>query len=177
MTSKRIPYRKGEPCPGDEYVLVHGMEENGRDLGLNWIPQNDLRLAMKRTPIRHHDLGPLAPVALWVWQHLRQHISWLRSFEDWELGFKRDTHPESEIAYWVKATYAYLEFTHRHPHFDKDKVFAALINLINGRDDLVGPKSFRKQLKDLVSKPPDLILDTDNYTEDGHLKIPEEHLQ
>jgi len=168
-----IPYQKGKPPPGDNYILVRVIdEETGKDEGLQWVPREQIGDA----PIRHEQINSLLPMLRWTWRHLEKYVHWCRTFEDWELGFMRDTNPGSEVAIWVMATYAFLEFTHDE-RWEKAGVFKAVRKVLIGRDDLVRPKRVARRLKKLMSKPPQFLKDVENFTADGHLKTGERYLR
>jgi hypothetical protein len=171
--SHKIPYREGEPAPGPEYILADVVDAQDNKQGLYWLLPKDL----KRAPPQHDEVNVLLPMLRWVWRHLSQHIAWCRSFEDWELGFMRDGHPETETAVWLQTCYAYLEFLHQHPGVNEKAVFAALVAMMTGREDKVKPPSVLEALKALSANPPTILLDSDNFTADGYLKTGEEHLR
>jgi hypothetical protein len=171
--TKEIPYREGEPPPGPGYILVQMVDTIGSDDGLRWVLPNDLR----NGPIRHRDVEPLLPMLRWVWRHLGGHVSWCRSFEDWELGFMRDSHPGPEVTMWTRQTYAYLEYTHKHPNADKAAVFGAITCLMNGREDQIDPASVARTLKRLLENAPSILQGAENFTKDGRLRTKEKHLR
>ncbi len=173
MTNSTIPYREGEAPPGPGYILVHIEDEDGNDQGLAWALEKDLKVG----PIRHENLDDFGPVLRWTWRHLKQYITSCRTFEDWELGFMRDTQPEREIAIWMRITYAFLEFTYRHPSADKMTVFASLIKVTEGRDNVVRPKNVVRQLKRLMSNPPRVLANIEHFTADGHLNTTVKYLR
>jgi len=173
LAMDKIPYREGEPSPGGEYVLVDLIDHTtGESLGRHWV----LRSALKESPPRHANLDELLPPLRWIWRHLKPHIKWCRSFEDWELGFLRDQNPESEIVVWIGATYAYLEFIHRNPNADRDAVYAAIAYLMVGQDDMVKPKSVAKKLHHLAKNVPPELRQLTNFAEDGQLTTQRKHL-
>lgn len=141
----RIPYEEGKPPPSEGYVLARIMGNGGADEGLWWIPAANL----KSSPPRHEDVDDLVPMIRWTWRHLSPHVTWCRSFEDWELQFLRDQNPENEVALWVQGTYAFLEFVHRNPDVDPKAVFAAVSQLLVGRTDLIKPESVARGFWDL----------------------------
>ena len=98
----KIPYREGEPPPPGNYVLAELIDDDGRSTGRYWIKPEDLH----KGPIQHEEVEGLGPPLRWVWRHLQKHLTWCRSFEDWELEFLRDAHPAKEVAIWIRAPYA-----------------------------------------------------------------------
>jgi hypothetical protein len=170
---KQIPYRKGELPPGPEYVKAELFREDGESEGLFWVRSDTVH----EGPIRHEDVDALVSVLRWIWRHLSQHISWCRTFEDWELGFLRDTHPATEIAVWAKSTYVYLEFLAQHPAADKATVFGAITCIMGGREDRIKPDSVAHTMKKLWANTPAILNDPANFTKDGRLKSKEKHLR
>jgi hypothetical protein len=170
---KSVPYREGEPPPGPDYILVQMTDDSGQDLGTCWLRPDDL----KNAPVRHGDVEPLRPMLRWVWRHLSQHITWRRTFEDWELGFIRNEHPGRETATWVRQTYAYLEYLHKHPNANKAVVVAAILAIGNGQDPAVEPASVAQTLRRLIANPPSVLDSPENFTKDGRLKTKEKHLR
>ena len=60
-------------------------------------------------PIRHESLPEdLMRPLRWTYRHMGHFHC--ETFEQWEIGFMRDTNPINEIALWVKMTWAALEF-------------------------------------------------------------------
>jgi hypothetical protein len=170
---KSIPYREGEPSPGPDYILVQMTDDSGQDLGTCWVRPEDLENA----PVRRGNVEPLLPMLRWVWRHLSQHITWCRTFEDWELGFIRDEHPGAEAATWVRQTYAYLEYLHKHPNANKAVVISAIIAIGSGQEPAVEPASVAQTLRRLVANPPSVLDNVENFTKDGRLKTKEKHLR
>ena len=170
---KKIPFREGDPPPAGNYILAQVENENGEDGGLWWIDPTRI----KQGTIKHEAVDGLLPAIRWTWRHLRQYATWCRSLEDWELGFMRDSTPATEVAAWVRATYAFLAFVHKNPTADKSALFSAVVNLMNGRDDLARPKYVEKRLKRLMEDLPRVLKDMKNFTEDGHLKAEEKYLR
>ena len=167
-----ISYRKNEPAPSPNHILMQITEEDGSTRKA-WILAEDLRPG----PIRHENLDPLVPVLRWQWRHLGPYLSWCRSFEDWELGFMRDTNPGKEINLFTRATYAFLEFTHRHPEVSGDDLFVAIINMVNGKADHVEPKAVRRELQKLLRKLPRSFTKTENFTDDGQFTAGAEYFR
>lgn len=159
---KTVPYQEGEDPP--EGCVLASNEEGDRF----WVRPEDL----KRSPLRHGNLpGDLVKIARWQWRHLgRFSPAHCRSFEQWEIGFLRDSHPEGEIAHWTRLTYALLEMTHRNPSAKPESIFKALACLGSGRGDLVEPPAVRRELEKLYQKADKRLFDPDNFTQDGRLK-------
>src|SRR4051812_24329444 len=97
---EHIPYRDGEPAPGPEYIRARLVDEQGQAEEV-WINPNDLQ----HGPITQSDVNAFLPVLRWQWRHIQRYATWCRTFEDWELGFMRDHHPENEVAIFSRATY------------------------------------------------------------------------
>ena len=81
-----------------------------------------------------------------------------RTPEEWELGFRREMHPEREIELWRQIMAAYLEFTHGNtgPVDVKKDCFNILLNCsINGCDVALETASLqrlsRAQARDIVN--------------------------
>ena len=177
MTDKdpnMIPYREGEPPP-EGHILCEMENEDGESLGEFWVRPE----SVSQSPIRNEDIQGMTPQIRWVWRHLRKHITWCRSFEDWELGFMRDKDPAEETVIWLRATYAYLQLIHENPaKVNREGVFSAVSHLMTGREDLVKPKSAARRLKKLMTKLfPEQIFDLENFTEDGRLLKGDKHLR
>jgi hypothetical protein len=149
------------------------MKRVGGDEGLWWVLAEEIEPG----PIRHEQIDGLLPVLRWTWRHLEKYIDWCRTFEDWELGFMRERDPAAEVVIWVKATYAFLEFTHRHRSMNKAAVFGAICSMLRGQSDSVKPKHVARQLKKLMSKGPGYLGNVENFTTDGHLKTGDKHLR
>ena len=64
------------------------------------------------------------------------------TLEQFEIGFMRDAHPESEVAVWCSITAAWIAYHEQHlddeflPHEDEKKLIAALIAISTGVDDV-----------------------------------------
>ena len=169
----KIPYREGEPPPGPGYILVQSADTSGYDEGMWWVPPT----GTKSGAARHAELDPLLPKLRWIWHHLSQHISWCRSFEEWELSFTRDKNPGPEVARWARHAYAYLDFVHKNPGVDKAALFGDVMSLMNGREDQIDPPLVAKKLKNLVANPPSELENIQNFTKEGRLKTKEKHLR
>ena len=173
MSEEPIPYREGDPPPSPIHVRAILRHEDGRPDEEVWIDPNQL----KHGPIQQSDIDELLPMIRWVWRHNGKRISWCRAFEDWELGFMRDANPGSEVAAWLKATYAMLEFSHRNPSANVDALFTAVSRLMNGNDSGIKPASVATKLKKLMANPPKAMSNPENFTEDGKFKAGEKHLR
>jgi hypothetical protein len=170
--SEPIPYREGEPAPGPEYVLARLRGEDGSEQ-MVWIRPEEL----KQGPIQHQHLDELLPILRWQWRHVGDYATWCRSFEDWELGFMRDEHPGTEVGIFARATYAFLEFSHRNPRIEKSKVFSAVIAIINGQADKVKPRAVAEKLQKLLSNTPAELADIKSFTSDGRFTAGDKHLR
>lgn len=134
---------------------------------------------LNQGPVQHDDLADeTLKLARWAWRKLKDHITWCRSCEDWELGFLRDSFPEREIAFWLMSAYAYSEFTHRHPEVDPHKVFAEIQGVAGG----VKPGKYlnakqAKRLENAANSLPEYLTDPDNFTEEGQLTVGPDYLR
>ena len=155
----KIPYREGDDPP-EEHILAQDEEGNRF-----WVRPEEL----KPGHLRHADLPvDLLKIVRWQWRHIGKLLPY-GSFEEWELGFLRDQHPEFEIAHWTRLTYALREFTHRNPGVPPASIYQALMAMGAGRADLVKPIGVRRKLERLCRKPDPRLADPDNFTEDGRL--------
>lgn len=111
------------------------------------------------------------PVVRWIWRHLKQHLDHCRNFQEWQGGFERDLVPVQEIAIWARATYAYLEYLHERPA-DPDFVYKVLVGVIINIKPAETP--IAQELENLCMAPPSILLDPDNFTDDGYLLIEDE---
>ena len=76
---------------------------------------------MKQGPIRHTGLDPfLTAWARTLFDRVGHHL--YPAFEQWELGFMRDTHPEREIFVWEGIARAYEQYLTDHPETDARKL-------------------------------------------------------
>lgn len=55
-----------------------------------------------------------------------------QTFEKWELGFMRDTHPQVELLIWEAIAQAYESYVSDHPECDKKLVCSWLASLSTG---------------------------------------------
>lgn len=169
-----IPYREGEPAPGPEYILsrIHNKVDGTERMA--WINPADI---VRTAPIRHEDLDELLPVMRWQWKHLSDLATFCRSFEDWELGFLRDTNPGGQVAHWNRVTYALLEFCRRNPGVPREVVFASINAISNGQGEQVRPAKVREKLTDFLQHAPESMGDVANFTEDGTFMAGPSHLR
>ena len=64
------------------------------------------------------------------------------TLEQFEIGFMRDAHPESEVAVWCSITEAWIAYHEKHlgdellPDEDEKKLLAALIAISTGIEDV-----------------------------------------
>src|SRR5262249_1108708 len=99
-------------------------------------------------------------------------------FEQWELDFARDKHPVAEVWFWVRMTYALLEFAHRNPALDRKAIAAAVVALSSGQNQVVvEPAAAGNELKRLMKNPPPELLDMANFSPDGFFNGGGEHLR
>jgi hypothetical protein len=171
--SEPIPYREGEPAPSPRHMRARLTDETDGSVQDVWVDPSDL----KQPPLRHDEVNVLLPVIRWQWRHIGQYLTWCRSFEDWELGFLRDTHPGSEVAVWCRLTYAFLEFTQRNPGFDRSLIYNSVVAVSNGRADKVRPRSVAEKLEKLIANAPSSLGDVGNFTEDGICQVGPSHLR
>lgn len=65
------------------------------------------------------------------------------SLEDWEDGFRRDAHPDQEIALWSHVAQVYAEFTHNELNADRRReIFQCLVACMT-----TGPEAVWKVLR------------------------------
>ena len=63
------------------------------------------------------------------------------TLEQFEIGFMRDMHPESEVAVWCSITAAWIAYHEKHlggdvlPNEDEKKLVAALVAISTGVED------------------------------------------
>ena len=73
---------------------------------------------VKPGPIRHEGLSPqMEEVARFTYQAVGHLIS--PTFEQWELGFLRDSTPERELFLWLVITEAFNRAVADHPDLDE----------------------------------------------------------
>ena len=173
MDNEPIPFREGEAPPSSRHVRAILKHEDGSPDQEVWIDPETLN----QGPLRQEEIDDLLPFLRWQWRPLGKYATWCRSFEDWELGFMRDSHPAIEVGQWMKCAYAMLEFSHRNPTTDQKAVFQAVVQLSNCNDEGIKPKSVATELKQLMANPPMAMTDPNNFTEDGKYKAGEKHLR
>ncbi|QDT73457.1 hypothetical protein [Lacipirellula limnantheis] len=173
MSDEPIPYVEGERPPSPRHIRAILKHQDGSPDEDVWIDPETL----KHGQLRHSDIDELLPMIRWVWRHNGKRLTWCRTFEDWELGFMRDANPGSEVAAWLTATYAMLEFSHRCPSANVDALFAAVCCLMNGNDSGIQPASVATNLKELMANPPKAMSDPKSFTDDGKYKAGEKHLR
>jgi hypothetical protein len=121
------------------------------------IPLEDIRLG----PLRHEQLpAELEPMSRWAFRHIGYLVH--PTYEQWELGFLRDLHPEQEISLWVAMTWGVLEFLERHPDTDKSMLVGAVVTLSLGSEPKDLNKSEADELAILVRSMPSELLDPEN---------------
>lgn len=92
-------------------------------------------------PIQHETLPPdLLELVRAVYEVVGPYLH--TTLEQFEIGFMRDTHPESEVAVWCSITDAWIAYHEQHldnetlPDEDEKKLIGALIAISTGVDDL-----------------------------------------
>ena len=129
-----------------------------------------------RPGIGHKLIDRLRPALRWVYRHFNPYAG-NTAFEQWELHFMRDKYPGAEVWFWVRMTYALLEFAHRNPTADRQTIARAVLALSFGKDSDVNPAAVRNGLKRLMTNPPPELLDMVNFTPDGHLNSDRAYLR
>jgi hypothetical protein len=91
-------------------------------------------------PIRHESLPPELPEQIKaVYDVIGPYIN--MTLEQFEIGFMRDLHPESEVALWCGITAAWLAYHQKFlndealPDEEERKLLAALIAISTGVED------------------------------------------
>jgi hypothetical protein len=89
-------------------------------------------------PIRHETLPPelLEEVSI-VYKVVGPFLG--TTLEQFEIGFMRDMHPESEVAVWCSVAAAWLAYHKKYlgqPKEDEKKLLAALIAISTGVEDV-----------------------------------------
>src|SRR6478752_202014 len=103
-------------------------------------PENVDPRQLRPGPIRHESLPPelLEQIGA-VFGVLGPYLG--MSLEQFEVGFMRDMHPESEVALWCSITAAWLAYHEKFlngdalPDKDERKLLAALIAISTGVED------------------------------------------
>ena len=128
-------------------------------------------------PIRRNLIGHLLPALRWVYRHFNPYTG-NAPFEQWELDFMRDKHPGAEVWFWVRMTYALLDFARRNPALDRKAIAAAVVALSSGQDHVVvEPAAAANELKRLMKYPPPELLDMANFSPDGYFNSDREYLR
>jgi len=90
-------------------------------------------------PIRHESLPPeLLEHIQVIYEVVGPYLD--TTLEQFEIGFMRDMHPESEVAIWCSITVAWIDYHKKHldeellPEEDEKKLLAALIAISTGKD-------------------------------------------
>ena len=80
---------------------------------------------LKPGPVRHGQLSPdLTERARSLYARVG-HLMY-PTFEQWELGFCRDTHPEREIAVWEVIASTFDAYLAEHPDVDQKRIVGEL---------------------------------------------------
>ena len=102
-----------------------------------YVDPRTLRLG----PIRHKSLPPeLLGQIRAVYDVIGPHID--MTLEQFEIGFMRDMHPESEVALWFRITKAWLAYhegflgNETLPNDEERKLLGALIAISTGIEDV-----------------------------------------
>ena len=92
-------------------------------------------------PIRHDALPPeLLEQVRAVYEVVGQYLD--TTLEQFEIGFMRDMHPESEVAVWCSIAAAWLAYHEKYlddeviPDGDEKRLLAALIAISTGVEDV-----------------------------------------
>ena len=87
-------------------------------------------------PILHEALRPdLLERLRQIWAYLGPFDKSAFTFEQFEIDFLRDCHPEREIKVWEAMATVHREYMDRRPKADPKKVFAQVMLASNGRHD------------------------------------------
>jgi hypothetical protein len=96
---------------------------------------------LRQGPIRHETLPPeLLDQLKIVFDVIGRYLN--MPLEQFEVGFMRDIHPESEVARWCSIAAAWLDYHKRFlgdetlPDDDERKLLGALLSISTGVDDL-----------------------------------------
>ena len=99
------------------------------------LPTREQRQPLVQGPMRHAQLGPF-------------HTAWARqlyhrvgrtlyvAFEQWELGFLRDRHPEYEMLVWECIARACEDYLTEHPEADMHMTVGSLAGISSGEEML-----------------------------------------
>jgi hypothetical protein len=92
---------------------------------------------VKPGPIRHEGLSPkMEEVARFTYQAVGHLIS--PTFEQWELGFLRDSRPERELFLWLVITEAFNRAVADHPDLDEMLIVSDLAAISTGAESTHG---------------------------------------
>lgn len=96
---------------------------------------------LKPGPIRHESLSPeLLEHVHAIYDVIGPYVS--GSLEQFEIGFMRDAHPETEVAVWVSITAAWIAYHEQYldneyqSDEEEKKLIGALIAISTGVDDV-----------------------------------------
>lgn len=119
---RRRRFLAGEPLPGGHKVRMSGDEIKRK------VKSGELR----QGPIRHAG-GLDAVLTKWA-RSLYERVGRLMypSFEQWELGFMRDTRPHQELFVWEAIAQVHKQFVADHPDCDQSKVLGTIAALSTG---------------------------------------------
>jgi hypothetical protein len=103
--------------------------------GAEWKKINPSEL--RPAPIRHESLSAdLLKTIKQLYDNVGCYLH--PTLEQWELGFMRDTHPESEVAVWVQIAMAWQDYHQRYAngkrleHNEEEKLVGALVSFSMG---------------------------------------------
>jgi hypothetical protein len=127
-TGRTTTIPAAELAPGMVRARVEG-------LGEVWV---DAAASAGQAPLRHPPFGPDVRQRL---EALRETFAdvWPRTLEEWEDGFRRDTHPEQEIALWSLMAGCYRHFTDGRnlSAEQKQDIFRVIVTTVNNGEDYV----------------------------------------
>ena len=84
---------------------------------------------LKPGPIRHEALDPAdQAIARFTFERLG-HFQ-CPTFEQWELGFLRDAHPDRELMLWLRASIAFARYLETHTQANVKKVHRDIVSLL-----------------------------------------------
>ena len=86
---------------------------------------------LRQGPIQYQQLDPVG-LALARFTYKKIGRLFQPTFEQWELGFLRELHPNRELALWVRMAYGLERYLARHPDEDERNVFKDLVSLSVG---------------------------------------------
>ncbi len=103
------------------------MDDNDSHGEFQEIPIDDI----KPGPIRHSKLPPdLTDQARSLYDRAGHFM--YPSFEQWELGFCRDTHPERELAVWEIIATTFETYLAEHPASDQERLLGRVVGISMG---------------------------------------------